>query len=564
MRTPRKSPAPVDPVAEMLSEADGYSRREILRVAGIGGVALGAGSLLTSASAQAATRTPRAATAGWQKGRVNFVFIDTTEPNTLDPAVQTEFDSFLITRNVYDALTFTDETTNKLLPRLATSWKANPDVTQWTFKIRSGVYFSDGSPLNAAAVVTSMKRSLAIGSVSEDGYMLQGIKDVKATGPMEVVFKTEKPQPWLPYHMVKFPIVSAKALEAHRTSSDPWAKTWFATNVAGTGAYTLQSWVKGTKITLAKNTKWWAGPWKSGSIDLVTIQWESDPSTSVELIEKGVANFATEWSIDNALSVSKLKGFTLQRYKADNTDPMICFNQSKPPYDKVEVRQALQYAFDYNAMHEYFRNYAQPTVGVFPAFNPYVLKSLPKYEQNLSKAKALLAKAGVSPSQIIGMCYAAGGYPDLEAGGTILQSSIAALGGNISVQNVPFATLETDVSKESTSPELSSALYNGSHSLDPTSFLESFLPASFGNGFMHYDSPALVKAFDKASSSITAAEIRAGLNEAQQIIHDDAPVIFGALPEMLVPVPDYLDGYVMQNTDDQYPCLFFELRLRAH
>jgi ABC-type transport system substrate-binding protein len=81
---------------------------------------------------------------------------------------------------------------------------------------------------------------------------------------------------------------------------------------------------------------------------------------------------------------------------------------------------------------------------------------------------------------------------------------------------------------------------------------------------MHYTSPALVNAYAKASSSTTAAEVRAGLDEAQQIIHDDAPVIFGALPELIIPVPDYLDGYVMQNTDDEYPCLFFQLRLHAH
>jgi peptide/nickel transport system substrate-binding protein len=296
----------------------------------------------------------------------------------------------------------------------------------------------------------------------------------------------------------------------------------------------------------------------------VTIQWETNPSTSVELISKGAANFATEWSVENAISVAKLKGFTLQRFKADNTDPMIAFNQSKPPFDKLAVRQAVQLAFDYNAMRAYFRNYAKPTVGVLPSFNNYVLKSLPEYATNLAKAKALLAKAGVQASEITGTCYAAAGYPDLVAGGTILQSSVAALGGSIKVENVPFGTLETDVTKVTTSPALTSALYNGPFSLDPTSYLSSFLPKSFGNEFMRYNSPALVKAYNKANSSTKAADIRAGLNDAQQIIHDDAPVIFGALPELIIPVPDYLDGYVMQNTADEYPTLFYQLRLHEH
>src|SRR6185369_3156919 len=140
------------------------------------------------------------------------------------------------------------------------------------------------------------------------------------------------------------------------------------------GAYELDEWVKGTKITLKKNPNWWNGPWQPGSIDNVTVQGESSPSTSVQLIEKGAANFATELSIDNALSVGQQPGFTLKRYRAYNTDPVIAFNQAKPPFDKLEVRQAFQYAFDYKAMRSYFHNNAQPTHGVLPSFNPYALK----------------------------------------------------------------------------------------------------------------------------------------------------------------------------------------------
>jgi ABC-type transport system substrate-binding protein len=364
--------------------------------------------------------------------------------------------------------------------------------------------------------------------------------------------------------MAMFPIISSQAINSHKTSADPWAKSWFAQNAAGSGGYELDQWVKGTKITLKKNPHWWNGPWQPGSIDNVTVQWESSPSTTVELIEKGSANFATEWSIDNALSVGQQSGFTLKRYRAYNTDPMIAFNQAKPPFDKKKVRQAFQYAFDYQAMRSYFRNNAQPTTGVLPSFNPYALKSLPEYKRDLSKAKALLAQAGVAPSSITATCYSAAGYPDLVAGGTILQSSLAQIGVHIKVQAVPFGTVESAVTKVSTSPALTSALYNGIFSLDPTTFLSSFLPKSFGDGFMQYDSPALVAAYNKASSSPSDADIRAGLNDAQQIIADDAPVIFGALPELIIPVPDYLEGFVMQQSYDQYPCLFFQLRLHEH
>jgi peptide/nickel transport system substrate-binding protein len=538
------------------------SRRDLLRAAGLGGAGLGAAMLLGACSSAGPAKTK--VSSAWMKAPVSFVFLDTQEPSNLDPSLQTEFDGMLITRNTYDTLTFTDETTRTLKPWLATSWSANKDVTQWTFKIRPGVKFTDGSDLTAAAVVLSMQRHLAIGSVAQAGYMLDGISSVRETGPMEITFTTKAPQPWLPYHMTMFPIISQQAINSHKTSKDPWAKSWFAQNCAGSGPYQLGQWVKGTKITLTKNAHWWNGPWQPGSIDNVTVQWESSPSTTVELIEKGSANFATEWSIDNALSVGHQPGFSLKRYRAYNTDPMITFNQAKPPFDKKEVRQAFQYAFDYEAMRSYFRGYALPTSGVLPSFNPYALKSLPEYKQDLSKAKALLAQAGVTPSSITATCYSAAGYPDLVAGGTILQSSLAQIGVHIKVQAIPFGTIESAVTQLSTSPPLTSSLYNGIFSLDPTTFLSSFLPKAFGNEFMQYNSPALVAAYNKASSSPSAADVRAGLDAAQQIIAEDAPVIFGALPELLIPVPDYLEGYVMQQTDDQYPCLFFQLRLHEH
>jgi peptide/nickel transport system substrate-binding protein len=479
--------------------------------------------------------------------------------------MESEFDGMLITQNTYDALTWANEATEKLEPRLATSWKTSADGTQQAFQIRAGVKFVDGSSLNADAVALSMQRHIAVGAPALAGYMMDGITSVKATGSMEVTFTTSAPQPWLPYHLVMFPIMSAKAIQEHKTAKDPWAESFFTDHCVGTGPYKLESWVRGTKITLAKNEDWWHRPWMPGSIDKVTIQWESDPGTSAELIESGAANFATEWSIDNALTVGKLPGFNLHRYKAYNTDPMIAFNQAKPPFQILEVRQAFQYAFDYDAMREYFRGYAVPTTGVLPPFNPYALKGLPEYKQDLPKARALLAKAGVSPSSLTPTCYGAAGYPDLVAGGTILQSSLAKIGVQVKLQNIPYPSIASAVSAVSSSPALTSSLYNGILSFDPTSFLSAFLPGESGEfEFTRYSNPVLTAAYNEASASSSAAKIAEGLNKAQQIIHDDAPVIFGAIPELLIPVPTYLEGYVMQRTDAEYPCPFYLLRLHAH
>jgi peptide/nickel transport system substrate-binding protein len=548
-----------------------YSRREMVRFFAFGGAGLGAAPILgrsmgllgrTTGLRDFASNT-KAAT-GWEKPPVSFVYLDTTEPDSLDASQTNEFDAFLITNNTYDALTLTDETSQKLVPWLATSWKANPDITEWTFTLRPGVKFIDGSSMDEAAVVVSMQRHLAIGSIAEAGYMLKGITSVKATGPMQVTFITDAPQPWLPYHMVMFPIISKQAIEDHRTSKDPWAMAYFQDHCVGTGPYKLSSWVKGTKITLAKNDEWWAQPWAPGSIDNVTVSWESDPSTTVELIAKGAANFSTEMSLSNALSFADKPGFTLKQYRANTIDPMLTFNQAKPPFDKVEVRQAFQYAFDYDAMREYFHGYAKPTSGVLPSWNPYVLNSLPIYKQDLVKAKALLSSAGVDPASITATCYTAAGYADLVAGGTILQASLAQIGVHIQLQSLQFGAILSAMDNIRSAPALASAWYNGDFSLDPTSYFSELLPTGPAFTSTRWDSPSFAAAYNNASAATSEAGIRAGLDKCQQIIHEDAPVIFGALPEMIIPVPNYLEGYVMQATNAQYPVRFWQLRLREH
>ena len=561
-----------EPMRETLGQRL-YSRRDMMRFATFGGAGIGAATLLrrrTGLSGPAGSpqlRESAGSTRGpapWQKPPVSFIYLDTTEPDSLDPSQQNEFDGFLISNNTYDALTLTDETTQTLVPWLATSWKANPDITEWTFTLRPGVAFIDGSPMDAPAVALSMQRHLAIGSIAEAGYMLGGIRSVKATGPMEVTFATKAPQPWLPYHMVMFPIISKVAIDAHKTSKDPWAEAYFEDHCVGTGPYELSSWVKGTKITLKKNDNWWGGPWQPGSIDTVTVQWETDPATSVELIEKGVANFSTEWTVGNALSLAGHPGFTLTRYKADTIDPMLTFNQAKPPFDKVEVRRAFQYAFDYDAMREYFHGYADATSGVLPPWNTYALKSLPIYKQDLGKAKALLSSAGVDPATLTPTCYTAAGYPDLVAGGTILQASLAQIGVHVQLESLQFGSILSAMEHVSTSPPLASSWYNANFSLDPTSYFSELLPTGPAFTSTRWDSPAFAAAYSAASSSTSEAGIKAGLDKCQQILYDDAPVIFGALPELIIPVPNYLEGYVMQATDAEYPTRFWQLRLREH
>ncbi len=469
------------------------SRRGFLGVAGSASVtmlvaACGSSVLTKSIVPSGSAAVSSATTQNWAKAPVSFVFLDTMEPSFLDPALQNEFDAFVVSRNIYDPLVWADETTSKLVPWLATSWDSSADSMTHTFHLRQGVVFHDGSSLDATTVKLSLDRYTAIGASGEAG-LLADISKVTVVDPMTVQITMTKPDAWLPAHLAKFGIVSSKAINDNKQADDPWAKKYFATHAVGCGAYKFVSWQHGVQIELAKNPQWWRG-WQPGSIDHVIIKPISESSTRVELIQTGGADFCTEWSINDAISVGNRSGFTLNRYRTYDTDPIIYMNNQKPPLDRVEVRQAFQYAFDYDAQAKFFQGYSSTNGGPFPEFYPQNDPDLVPFKQDLNKAKALLSQAGVDPSSLDVSFMAGTGYNDLVSGATIVQASLAKIGVKVSIQQLPFGQIVAAYGKADTAAMMMDE-YNSPFTLDPTDFLSAFTPTAFSSTFSHYNSPTV-------------------------------------------------------------------------
>ena len=535
-----------------------YSRRSLLK--GFGAGAVGAATLPGLAGATLLAPSAAAAPTAWAKAPVTFVFVNSQDPDHLDPAFGTEFDEFDVHRNVFEPLVDTDEANAKLIPALATKWSSSPDATVHTFTLRPGVKFHDGSKLDAAAVKLNLDRYIAIGQ--GESYLIKNIAKVAVAGPMTVKITTKAADPWLPAHLVKFGMVSAKSITDHKTGSDPWAKKYVGTNPIGTGPYKFQSWQKGTRITLVKNTAWW-GTWGPGSIDKLIIQPVPDASTRVQLIKRGSADFCTEWAIKDALDVAKSSGFMLRKFKTFDTNPMINFNCLQAPFDKKEVRQAFQYAFDYKAMKDFFQGQAADQTGPLPADYPGGAKDLPAFKQDINKAKALLAKAGVSPSDLQPTFMTPTGYADLNAGATITQASLAQIGVNVKIQTIPFGQIVSAFAKEDTSPSMTD-LYNSPFTLDPTQFLINSVPGNFSNSLGHYSNPQVTKMINEIAATQNASKRTTLLHDVQHLIRDDAPQIWGGRPLTLVAHRDYVTGYQMQFTDYRFPVRFAQLRIKAH
>lgn len=533
------------------------SRRRFLTEVGMLSAGVAVGPTLLSCTTQGSSSS--ASSSGWAKAPVTFVFADDGDADHIDPATVFDFESFQVTRNVYDPLVQVDDANLKLIPWLATSWTPSQDGLTWTFHLRPGVTFHDGSKLDAQTVKMSLDRVLDL----KQGpyYLINNFTKVEVVDPMTVAITTEGPDNYVPAHLVKVGIVSSQALIAHRTASDPWATQFFQENAAGSGPYKLDQWQKGVQINLSKNEQWWS-TWQPGSIDKVIIKPTSDVAARVQLFQTGGADFINVWPASEALRVGKLPHFKLLEFNTFDTDPIFYLNTTRPPFDKKEVRQAMQYAFDYNAMIAYYKGYATIPTGPMPPDFPGGATDLQPFKQDLNQARSLLQQAGVSPSSINANILVVTGVAEFSVGATIMQDALKKLGANLSITEIPSTELISRYANPASAGDMTDIIASP-FTLDPLVFMAFFRPDNTFN-LAKFNDASVIAGLDRATRTVDATARNQILHDLQHYIRDQAPCVWAARPKTLVVVPDYVDGYVMQATDYRWTLRFDNIRIHAH
>ena len=547
------------------------SRRRLLTAAGAIAGSAGITAALAACGGGSSSKTATSSTSGgtqgsptgnegWATAPVTFVYADSGEPSHIDPALIVDFWSFSVTRNTYDPLVEIDETKSQLVPWLAKSWETSPDGTTTTFHLRDGVTFTDGSKLDADTVKMNLDRTLEL--KQGPAYLINNITAVNVVDSMTVAVVTQAPDPYVAAHLVKVGIASGQAIKDHKTTSDPWATDFFKDNIVGSGPYKLDSWQHGSQITLLKNEQWWGG-WQAGSIDKIIIKVVAETASRVQQVEKGEADFANQWPTTEALRVGKLPGFTLEQFNTFDTEPIFYLYTLKPPFDKKEMRQAAQYAFDYKAMLDYYQGNGVTPTGPIPPDYPGGAKDLQPFAQDLDKAKSLLQQAGVDPSSLnIDFILGGTGGDQFEAGATILQASLQQVGIKMTLRKVPGAQWADLEQKPETAGNVTN-LIQSPFTLDPTQFLAFYLPDNFYN-MAKLNDQGITDAIKKIRTTLDETQRNQMLVDVQHTIHETAPCIWSCRPKTLVARPTYIEGYVMQATDYRWALKFQPMRIKAH
>jgi oligopeptide transport system substrate-binding protein len=371
--------------------------------------ALAAGTPLFRAAGVAAQDATPAAPFSGDLAADQVMALPLTEPTTMDPGVSYGDDELSIFYNIFDGLVGIDQQTGEVVPRVAESYEANADASEYTFHIRSGVTWSDGTPLTSQDFLYSWKRVLDPETLSQYIPALYPIKNAEkiANGEADIsefgvaapddstlVVTLEGPTTFFPllattwtFFPVPKHVVDAKA--------EKWVE---AENIVSNGPYVMTEWSHDQQIVLEANAAYYGD---KPTITKATYRIYDDPSL------QAYASFE-----NNELDYCEPEGPDLERILADpelsaeliqfalsNTYFMIG-DTTNAPTDKVEFRQALYKSIDRKTLADtIFKGQYLPAASVLP---PNIPGNNPDsaMSESVDEAKQLLTTAGIDPSSV--------------------------------------------------------------------------------------------------------------------------------------------------------------------
>ena len=361
-----------------------------------------------------------------------------TDPASLDPHVCPSTDCRTLVRVLYEALVAYEYGGTDVEGVIAEEWEVSDDGLEWTFKLRDGVHFSDGSEITAEDVAYSFDRLDGIGK--GPSFVVSGnyggaeiiddktvkLKLIEPVGPFETML------PWA------F-IVNSDVVKENATDDDPWAEEWMYDHIAGSGAFVLENWDHGVEVSLVANENYWDPEWPK--IKRFVMQLIPEMSTQRLMLEEGDIDMIVipnhedlaAYEANPDIEVAEEESFTTMQ---------IMLNQIKPPLDDIRVREAMAYAFDYQAMIDgVYLGRAVQARGPVPGNIPFHDDSLPMYEQDLEKAKALIEEAGYAPGDINLEMMIVQGSNRQVGSAQILQQALAEIGVNLQISELSWATM---------------------------------------------------------------------------------------------------------------------------
>jgi len=350
---------------------------------------------------------------------------DISDAKYLDPARVTESSPYMILRATYEALvTMPPGDYSRFTPLLATRWAPTADGRGLRFTLREGVKFASGNPLTAADVKFTYDRVKNLKDQPAEQFTTN-IAAVNVIDPLtvDILFK----DPALP--MLGFigapqlAIQDSKEVMTHGgtaaedASSADKATAWLDQTSAGTGPYRITRWERKGVIELARNPNYWRGP---VAFERVVIRHLPETSVQQLAVEKGDIDLAFNLNPEQIETVAKNPDVTIVRKSSLDYMYMTLTSSAEinPALAKREARQAVAYAIDYDGIRDdLLKGGAIRPLNFLPVgmggSSEEQLRQF-GYRQDLERARALLAQAGLAGGFSFELQYGAGDFANVS------------------------------------------------------------------------------------------------------------------------------------------------------
>src|SRR5881397_4296217 len=263
------------------------------------------------------------------------------EPVNLDPAQVTDLNSNRVGRRIVETLVTFPEEITQIVPGLAESWSVSRDGLKYTFKLRKGVSFHDGTPLNAEAVKFSIERQIIpehpfnkLGKYPFANYFFGNVKAVEAVDPQTVEFVLKEPRASF------LAVMTAGAASIVSPTAVRKLGVDYPLTPVGTGPFKFVAWDRGQRVVLEKNAGYWKHPVK---IDRVIYRPIVEGQARLTELLTGALDLIVDVPPDFVGQVEQSPKATLLKQVGAHVW-YLGINNQKKPFDDKRVRQALNYA----------------------------------------------------------------------------------------------------------------------------------------------------------------------------------------------------------------------------
>ena len=497
----------------------------------------------TSAPMQQTTMVPTTTAAPLYKDTIVVGTTDSVE-STIDPADAYDYFGINIIENVGAGLVDYIPGTATIVPALATSWNVSSDGLTWTFNLRQGVNFADGTPFNATVMKYSIDREMVIDEAEGAfaGIALDTtINRTVVTGPYQVQFILNAPTPsflaevaFTPMYPVNPNVAPLPPYHCGDTCGIVnYTGTVATENPNGLGPYQLTNWErtagKDVEIDLTANLNYWNASGGIPKTKNIIIKFYTDPTSLSLAMQSGAIDVAYR----------QLAATDYQSYESNPNFKVwsgpgafiqyLVFNELQPPFNNTVVRQAIAATINRTLItNTIFLGQAVPLYSMLPIGMIYHNDAFKVYgDANITYAKTLLASAGYSASNPLKftLTYPTGHYPSTDGIAAALKEAMEATGMiQVTLANEPWANYKASTAAD----QLQVYIYGWYPDyVYPNDYTVPFLPSN-GVGFLHthYMSAQMQNLLQKAASDYkNSTAVANDYAQIQNLEASDAPMV---------------------------------------